>query len=797
MKTSFLPFKRDSRPVAGHEKYVSRVRKHSIQVYSAATDSDSGHGSGHDASHTHSGEPKTSAKRAADNMVGSNDTTTRASRLETALLLRRLYRNLLRSSPLLELPSPVYQPPDMANQPELDPNVANSMDIAAAEAAADAQLQSRVEEAVILVAEMELTAEELRMGLRALKAAPFPLDSLFDSQDIEDAQSKIEERVRDVYAQLIARVSTEVPLLPFPSLKAAQAALDLRNARYRATMLPSLYASSTNGELTTSSLAAGSMSDGEGAPEGAFSVYIAPDTTRRRLTMRLEEAERVAERFVSRRLQPAVARVKVSSPQGVIQSLQGGAVWARGLWERLNGAGREGALGGAGAPEGLPLPSLKENERAAAIDDLHKEIEELERKLQESSKARETRLRKAGIQGRARIAAELRQMDNEVVALSRALAVRTLQLEMEFIHGCLEAEAMDILGDPTVTGKPDSGLASTKIALALSRRGSTDEIALLVAEFKQLDAELTDLATEVEAGSSLFIEDAELAALATEVPDLRIRLGVNDSEVFGGSGFTFVKLQMQTKQTAFKVVEAINFGVRGVKLLGADIGAAAGLFWRALLGGTLKPREVAALRRTARDLLTFIPFAVILILPLTPIGHVLIFGFIQRYFPGFFPSQFTSRRQDLMVKYEELKRQLRQAQMAAEAESDEINFRRAAEELRRKSNLQTSSDNTNNTIEANAITKSSTNANTDTSAHAHARSHASENSGLDGSPGPGHQSTELGAGGSGAVGLGGGGVGENDDEEESEGPAAAAVRKLEQELAAAADSSYTDMDSED
>ena len=57
-----------------------------------------------------------------------------------------------------------------------------------------------------------------------------------------------------------------------------------------------------------------------------------------------------------------------------------------------------------------------------------------------------------------------------------------------------------------------------------------------------------------------------------------------------------------------------------------------------------------ALRRTARDLLTFVPFAVILIAPLTPVGHVLIFSFLQKYFPGFFPSQFTSRRQELMVK---------------------------------------------------------------------------------------------------------------------------------------------------
>lgn len=46
-------------------------------------------------------------------------------------------------------------------------------------------------------------------------------------------------------------------------------------------------------------------------------------------------------------------------------------------------------------------------------------------------------------------------------------------------------------------------------------------------------------------------------------------------------------------------------------------------------GGTLKPRETQALWRTLRDLLTFIPFAIILIIPMTPVGHVLVFSFIQ------------------------------------------------------------------------------------------------------------------------------------------------------------------------
>merc|ERR1711935_192988 len=66
----------------------------------------------------------------------------------------------------------------------------------------------------------------------------------------------------------------------------------------------------------------------------------------------------------------------------------------------------------------------------------------------------------------------------------------------------------------------------------------------------------------------------------------------------------------------------------------------------------LKPREERTLRRTIRDVITCIPVIIILIIPLTPIGHVLVFGAIQRFFPDFFPSCFTERRQNLLQLYE-------------------------------------------------------------------------------------------------------------------------------------------------
>jgi len=69
-------------------------------------------------------------------------------------------------------------------------------------------------------------------------------------------------------------------------------------------------------------------------------------------------------------------------------------------------------------------------------------------------------------------------------------------------------------------------------------------------------------------------------------------------------------------------------------------------------GYTLTPREVRSARRTGKDVLTFIPFLIILITPLTPVGHVLIFSFIQRFFPDFFPTPYTDQRQNLLKLYE-------------------------------------------------------------------------------------------------------------------------------------------------
>lgn len=84
----------------------------------------------------------------------------------------------------------------------------------------------------------------------------------------------------------------------------------------------------------------------------------------------------------------------------------------------------------------------------------------------------------------------------------------------------------------------------------------------------------------------------------------------------------------------------------------AAVQYASSLLVKALRGETLSPREARTLARTAKDLVTAVPCVVILIIPLSPIGHVLVFSFIQRIFPDFFPSPFTERRQNLKKLYE-------------------------------------------------------------------------------------------------------------------------------------------------
>ena len=78
----------------------------------------------------------------------------------------------------------------------------------------------------------------------------------------------------------------------------------------------------------------------------------------------------------------------------VITGLRGSAFYARGLWDRLNGGGRRPER--SGMPFGLLAPRAQRERRVAAIARLLREINALEQRVQEASKARHLCTLKAG-----------------------------------------------------------------------------------------------------------------------------------------------------------------------------------------------------------------------------------------------------------------------------------------------------------------------------------------------------------------------------------------------------------------
>ncbi|KAK3270213.1 hypothetical protein CYMTET_21380 [Cymbomonas tetramitiformis] len=331
-----------------------------------------------------------------------------------------------------------------------------------------------------------------------------------------------------------------------------------------------------------------------------------------------------------------------------LEAISDATEYTKGVWNRLNGGGGAATslyevLEQSDLPR--PKPQLAEQERAQVA--LTLELEKLDKNLRETSKEREKGLRSKDVLDRARTAAELRAMDDKVNDLRLTMAVRTLELELGRVYRALEEEAIEI---------PIGGLFRDR------------EIALLIAEFGVLEASLGKLAYHVENDEMLLIEDSHIAGLATDIPDLKNRLGILDDPNAMALDVTFQRFDIWLTESKAKVVEGATFISRGVRLLGSDIWNSLGMIGTTLQGSSLKTREVLALRRTARDVLTFPLFAAILIAPLSPVGHVLAFSFLQKYFPGLFPSQFSNRRQELMGRYEELTRELREAEEAADAE---------------------------------------------------------------------------------------------------------------------------------
>jgi len=560
--------------------------------------------------------------------------------LEALVAVRRLYRECLRAQAFLA--------DEQSSAAPLDP-----------------EAESYEEDllfAIDSVAEMQYTAERLGVSLRSL---PEGFSAVLRLGEGGSAASAADFRrfIKKLELDMFYRVKQELQTIPGGSRGQVEAGVLERRRMLQRMGGPGLAAGGGDAAAKARRGKKSGKSRGRGKTVRESNL---------RLRNKVEDLSRTEKRL-AKRLEPALERIRAARAENLASYASESGQYLSGLWKRLNGeaSGREELT-----PDGLPRLKTHEELWANTIGpgpgrgvggerdcvELQAAVTTLDQELKEEVNSREARLRKSDVLGRARLSVELRDMDERVAALSRQLAVATLELESFLVYANLEAELLQLI--------IEKGSYPW-------RRGSSAELQLLVTQYSLLDAKLAGLRGALDRGEDVLMDMGELQALSEAFPDLRATLGISDSQVMPKLDVNLRSIRGSIAAAGQKVVNGVLFVSRGCKLLLSDLSNGGKLFWRAATGGTLVPREVESIRRTARDLVSFVPFIIILITPITPVGHVLVFSFLQRSFPGFIPSQFTERRQEMMLRLEGLRQDLFMAQEEADLEWQDTRIREA------------------------------------------------------------------------------------------------------------------------
>jgi hypothetical protein len=281
------------------------------------------------------------------------------------------------------------------------------------------------------------------------------------------------------------------------------------------------------------------------------------------------------------------------------------------LWERLNG--KEETEGFPSLSEILGQVPAKEIV-TEEVTRLRNSVSNVKKSVDEMIDSRDqlkTQLRLERKEGKIIADGDvqaLKRADVRVKELEKRLRLFTLDFDIERICVYLEQEI-------------ESSIEPSDQRVFIAEVGLIEKQLQVLISGLQLDIDNSQLDMDLVS----LVDDDELALLYREVDDLKNRLGIDakSQKVDWGT------LGVLGSESLAKLKEGLSFYGEGTKILFNDLEYARLLLTKAVQGTTLKAREVNAVRRTGKDLLTLIPTTVILIIPLSPVGHVLVFSFIQ------------------------------------------------------------------------------------------------------------------------------------------------------------------------
>ncbi|XP_039031098.1 uncharacterized protein LOC120165705 isoform X4 [Hibiscus syriacus] len=180
-----------------------------------------------------------------------------------------------------------------------------------------------------------------------------------------------------------------------------------------------------------------------------------------------------------------------------------------------------------------------------------------------------------------------------------------------------------------------------------SKANNSDSEPNEIHRFEQLRNELIELEKRVKrsADKSAYEEDVKVTVDRPSSIDDIGRAPLVEVE----------KKESIIEKSLEKIKETSTDVLQGTQLLAIDVAAATEFLRRSLIGDELAEKEKKALRRTLTDLASVIPISVLMLLPVTAVGHAAMLAAIQRYVPALIPSTYGSERLDLLRQLEKVK----------------------------------------------------------------------------------------------------------------------------------------------
>ncbi|XP_021636362.2 uncharacterized protein LOC110632440 isoform X2 [Hevea brasiliensis] len=204
---------------------------------------------------------------------------------------------------------------------------------------------------------------------------------------------------------------------------------------------------------------------------------------------------------------------------------------------------------------------------------------------------------------------------------------------------------------PTKKSDPDftvtDGSGDDYIGQNTLNAGVTDSESNDILRFELLRNELIELEKRVQRSTDQSENEEE-----TKETD--------DTANYLGDAGSAQLVQVQKKENIIaksldKLKKTSTDVLQGTQLLAIDVTAAMELLRRVLIGDELTEKEKKALQRTLTDLASVVPIGVLMLLPVTAVGHAAMLAAIQRYVPALIPSTYGPERLELLRQLEKVK----------------------------------------------------------------------------------------------------------------------------------------------